>query len=217
MSTITGRRTSKTICALAVIGTALGLSGGMAAAADDVTSDQIQRALAPKQPLTRGLSLAAPEPAVDAAEGKFIDSLRNRNSRSLSMGEREQIAGVAQSKPAIDLEITFDYNSADITKKARPAVEALGKALSSRELKGSTFLVAGHTDGVGSDAYNQDLSERRADAIKRYLTERHGLAGADLVTVGYGKSKPKNAAAPLDPVNRRVQVVNMQNKATASK
>ena len=160
---------------------------------------------------------APPEPAVNAVEGKFIDSLRNRNSRSLSMGEREQIAGLAQSKPAIDLEITFDYDSANISKKARPAVEALGKALSSSELKGSTFVVAGHTDGVGGEAYNQDLSERRADAIKRYLTETYGLAGADLVTVGYGKSKPKNAATPLDPANRRVQVVNMDNKTTASK
>ena len=216
--TITGRHNSKTIRAIAMIGVALALSAGMAAAAEDVTSDQIQRALAPKKPLTRGLSMTAPpEPAVNAAEGKFIDSLRNRNSRSLSMGEREQIAGLAQSKPAIDLEITFDYDSANISKKARPAVEALGKALSSSELKGSTFVVAGHTDGVGGDAYNQDLSERRADSIKRYLIETHGLAGADLVTVGYGKSKPKNAATPLDPANRRVQVVNMDNKTTASK
>ena len=200
------------------LGAALSMTAGLAIAGEKVSADQILNALQPKKPLTRGLSMTAPpEPAVNAAEGKFIDSLRNRNSRSLSMGEREQIAGLAQSKPAIDLEITFDYDSANISKKARPAVEALGKALSSSELKGSTFVVAGHTDGVGGEAYNQDLSERRADSIKRYLTETYGLAGADLVTVGYGKSKPKNAATPLDPANRRVQVVNMDNKTTASK
>ena len=77
-------------------------------------------------------------------------------------------------------------------------------------------MVAGHTDATGGETYNQDLSERRADTIKKYLTEKYGIAGANLVTVGYGKTKPKDANAPLDPVNRRVQVVNMETK-TASK
>ncbi|MBC7582386.1 OmpA family protein [Tardiphaga sp. vice352] len=218
MSIIAGHRNLTTLRAMALIGVALTVSAGMAAAAEAVTSDQIVRALAPNKPVTRGLSMTPPaEPAVNAAEGKFVDSLRNRNSRSLSIVEREQIASLASTKPNIDLEITFDYNSADISKKAKPAVEALGKALSNDDLKGSTFVVAGHTDGVGSDGYNQDLSERRAEAIKRYLTEKYGLAAADLVTVGYGKSKPKQAANPMDPANRRVQVVNMANKTTASK
>ena len=77
-------------------------------------------------------------------------------------------------------------------------------------------MVAGHTDAVGGEAYNQDLSERRADTIKKYLTEKYGLNGSDLVTVGYGKTQPKDPNAPMDPVNRRVQVVNMDTK-TASK
>lgn len=188
---------------------------GMAFAADDATEDQILRALAPKKQITRGLSLNAP--VVDPAESKFVDTLRNRRTRSLSSGEREQIAAIATTKPNIDLEITFDYNSADISAKAQPAVEALGKALSNPDLKGSTFVVAGHTDAVGGEAYNQDLSERRADAIKKALVDKYGLSGTDLVTVGYGKTKPKDAAKPMDPANRRVQVVNMANKATASK
>jgi flagellar motor protein MotB len=48
------------------------------------------------------------------------------------------------------------------------------------------------------------------------LTEKYGINGTDLVTVGYGKSKPKDPKAPMDPVNRRVEVVNMDTK-TASK
>ena len=115
-----------------------------------------------------------------------------------------------------DLEINFDYNSADISKKSLPSVQALGKALTNPDLKGSTFVVAGHTDAVGSDAYNQDLSERRADSVKRYLVEKYNIPGADLVTVGYGKSKLKDPSQPLAEVNRRVQVVNMENKSTAS-
>jgi outer membrane protein OmpA-like peptidoglycan-associated protein len=218
MSNTPGMNRLKTFSAIAMVGAALLFSTGMGFAADDVTSDQILRALAPKKPLTRGLSMAPPsEPAVNAAEGKFVDTLRNRNTRSLSLGEREQIATLAKTKPNIDLEITFDYNSADISVRSQRAVQALGKALSSEDLKGSTFVVAGHTDGVGSEAYNQDLSERRADSIKRYLIDKHGIAAADLVTVGYGKSKPKDPANPLDPANRRVQVVNMANKTTASK
>ena len=77
-------------------------------------------------------------------------------------------------------------------------------------------MVAGYTDAAGGEAYNQDLSERRADTIKRYLTEKYGIAGSDLVTVGYGKSRPKSPNDPMDAANRRVQVVNMANK-TASK
>jgi outer membrane protein OmpA-like peptidoglycan-associated protein len=97
-----------------------------------------------------------------------------------------------------------------------PAVEELGKALSDPALKGSTFVVAGHTDAVGSEPFNQDLSERRADAIKQYLTGKFGIPGADLVTVGYGKSRLKDPSAPAAPVNRRVQVVNL-NSQTAAK
>ena len=79
------------------------------------------------------------------------------------------------------------------------AVQELGKALSDPSLKGSTFVVAGHTDAIGSEAYNQDLSERRADTIKKYLTEKYGINGADLVTVGYGKTKPKDAECADGP------------------
>jgi outer membrane protein OmpA-like peptidoglycan-associated protein len=197
------------------------LSTGTAKAADDVTEDQILRALTPaKRPLTRGLSTnpqAQIDPAAAAAEGKFVQSLRNRPTRSLSVTEREEIATIVKDKPKIDLEINFDYNSAEISTRSLPSVQALGRALANPDLKGSTFIVAGHTDAAGGDAYNQDLSERRADSIKRYLIEKFGIAGTDLVTVGYGKTKLKDPANPLADVNRRVQVVNMENKATASK
>jgi outer membrane protein OmpA-like peptidoglycan-associated protein len=212
------RRNFNAIRALVTVGAVLSMTG-IAFAADDVTEDQIVKALAaPKKPLTRGLSVGPQaDPAAVAAEGKFVQTIRNRATRSLSVSEREEIATLAKDKPNIDLEITFDYNSADISAKSLSAVQALGKALSNPDLKGSTFVVAGHTDATGGESYNQDLSERRADSIKRYLTEKFGIAGTDLVTVGYGKSKPKDAADPMDPANRRVQVVNMANKTTASK
>ena len=207
---------TKVVPSIIAIGAALLTTSVLAFAGENVTPDTIVRALQPK-PLTRSLSVETPaDSAKTAAEGRFVETLRNRKTRSLSSGEREEIATIAADKPNIDLEITFDYNSADISAKSMPSVQALGKALSDPTLKGSTFVVAGYTDAVGGESYNQDLSERRADSIKRYLVDKFGVTGTDLVTVGYGKSKPKDPSAPMDPANRRVEVVNMANK-TASK
>jgi outer membrane protein OmpA-like peptidoglycan-associated protein len=219
MSKMSGRHLT-VLLSVATIGAALFFGAERAVAGDNnVTEDQIVRALAPpKKPLTRGLTLSPQtDPTATEAQGKFVASIRGRTTRSLSTTEREEIATIAQDKPNIDLEITFDYNSADISQKSLPSVQALGKALTSVDLKGSTFVVAGHTDAAGGDGYNQDLSERRADSIKRYLMQNYGIPSADLVTVGYGKSKLKDPSQPLAEVNRRVQVVNMENKTTASK
>jgi outer membrane protein OmpA-like peptidoglycan-associated protein len=204
---------------IVTIGATLSIGVAKAVAGDDVTEDQIVRALAPaKKPLTRSLSVGPPaDPAAVAAEGHFVRTLRNRATRSLSVDEREEIATIAKDKPNIDLEINFDYNSADISAKSLPSVQALGRALTNPDLKGSTFIVAGYTDAAGGAAYNQDLSERRADSIKRYLIDKFSIAGPDLVTVGYGKTRLKDPSNPLAEVNRRVQVVNMANKTTASK
>jgi outer membrane protein OmpA-like peptidoglycan-associated protein len=218
MSKISGRKNLAAILSIVTMGAAFSVSVGTVAAGDDVTAGQILQALTPaKRPLTRGLSVGPKtDPEAVTAEGRFVQTIRNRATRSLSSAEREEIAAIAKDKPNIDLEINFDYNSADISKRSLSSVEALGQALTSPDLKGSTFIVAGHTDAVGSEAYNQDLSERRADSIKRYLTDKFGIAGTDLVTVGYGKTKLKDPSHPTADVNRRVQVVNIANKTTAS-
>ena len=227
MSQKSATRTLGAILSIATIGAAISFGAVTARAEDNnkdknVTEDQIVRALAPekKAPLTRGLSVGpqqVADPAAVAAEGKFVQQIRGRSTRSLSSTEREEIAAIVKDKPKIDLEINFEYNSADISAKSLPSVQALGRALTNADLKGSTFVVAGHTDAAGGESYNQDLSERRADAIKRYLIDKYAITGTDLVTVGYGKSKLKDPNQPMAEVNRRVQVVNMENKATASK
>jgi outer membrane protein OmpA-like peptidoglycan-associated protein len=221
MSKMFATKALTAILSIATIGAAFSFGAGTARAGDNnVTEDEIVRALTPekKPPLTRGLS-AGPQTssAPSASESKFVATVRGRTTRSLSVSEREEIATIVKDKPKIDLEINFDYNSADISAKSLPSVQALGRALSNADLKGSTFVVAGHTDAAGGEAYNQDLSERRADAIKRYLVDKFGINGSDLVTVGYGKSKLKDPSQPMAEANRRVQVVNMENKATASK
>jgi outer membrane protein OmpA-like peptidoglycan-associated protein len=189
----------------------LALPTGIARAAEQASAAQIIQALKPHK-VTRGLTTSPADAARAADEGRFIDTVRNRVSRSLSTEEREKVASIAKSKPTIDLEINFEFNSATIASSALPQVTALGEALTSSDLKGRTFLLAGHTDAKGSDTYNQGLSERRTDAVKRFLQEKYGIEASNLVTVGYGKTQLKNPADPFGFENRRVQVVNMADK-----
>jgi outer membrane protein OmpA-like peptidoglycan-associated protein len=197
-------------------GLALSL-GGFASAGEQPSAATIVNSLTPKPPLTRSLSGAASpaETAKFSEEGKFINSVKGRTTRSLSGTEREKIATIAKDRPNIDLEINFEYNSDRIAKNASSTVEALGKALTDPSLKGNTFILAGYTDGKGGDVYNQELSERRADAVKRYLAEKYGIAAENLVTVGYGKTRLKNSSDPFAAENRRVGVVNMADKKVA--
>jgi outer membrane protein OmpA-like peptidoglycan-associated protein len=181
-------------------------AGTSMGAAEQPTVDQIIKALTPVSP-TRSLS-AAPPVAAAPRNGRFIDTLRNRPTRSLTTAERDQITEITKESPGIDLEITFDYNSSRISSVAMPVADSLGKALSSPGLKGNTFFVEGYTDASGGTSYNQDLSERRADAIKRFIVEKYGLAAADLVTVRYGKNNLKNETNPLAAENRRVRIIN---------
>ena len=202
----------KSNIARSVIAAALVLPAGAAMAQPSPSSQQIIDALKPKRPVTRSLSFSPAGQAEKAEIDKFVDTLRNRPTRSLSIDERQQIATVAQERPRIDLEIKFDYNSANIAKTALADMDNLGKALTDPSLKGATFVLAGHTDAVGSEEYNQDLSSRRADSVKRYLTEKFSLAPDRLVTAGYGKTRLKNKDNPKAPENRRVEVVNMADK-----
>jgi outer membrane protein OmpA-like peptidoglycan-associated protein len=216
MSRMSAKRYLTALVSVVAIGAAFSFCTTQARAGD-VTEDQIVNALAPaKKPLTRGLSADQSAPALNPAQEKFITGIKGR-TRGLNLNEREELATIAKDKPNIDLEITFEYNSADISSKSLGAVQALGRALTNPDLKGSTFVVAGHTDAAGGETYNQELSERRADAIKKYLIDNYHISSADLVTVGYGKSKLKDPNQPMAESNRRVQVVNMENKTTASK
>jgi outer membrane protein OmpA-like peptidoglycan-associated protein len=146
----------------------------------------------------------------DAEERRLIDSLRARPARSVTAKERELVTTLAEAKPHIDLEINFDYNSDTVGVKAEQSLLALGRALSMEEFKGATFLINGHTDAKGGDDYNQNLSERRAEAVKRLLIQRFNLPADTLIAVGFGKTHLKNQADPSAGENRRVQIVNTE-------
>jgi outer membrane protein OmpA-like peptidoglycan-associated protein len=203
----TNRNRLKFSLTCVALAAALAVPAGLGFAAEQPSADDIVKALQ-RPKATRSLTTSPADVARTGEETKFLHSLRNKPSRSLTTDERDKIAAIAKSRPSIDLEINFDYNSANIGSKATPQVTALGQALTSSELKGRTFILAGHTDAKGGDSYNQGLSERRADAVKRFLSQKYGIEATYLVTVGYGKTQLKNAESPFSGENRRVQVVN---------
>jgi outer membrane protein OmpA-like peptidoglycan-associated protein len=182
------------------------------ATAGDLSAQQIIDGL--KVPKTRSLSAPA-QPALTPNDLAFVKSVRGK-TRSLSMGDRDHLAAIAANRPKIDLDINFDFDSAALTPRSEPQLHSLGKALTSDELAGSVIMLGGHTDGKGSDAYNQRLSERRADAVKRFLIETYKIPAANLLSAGYGKEGYKNPTDPFAPENRRVEVVNMAAKEQAA-
>jgi outer membrane protein OmpA-like peptidoglycan-associated protein len=182
--------------------------------------DKIGTALQAKKPLTRSVA-AAPDPRAEA-EKQVVDRLRTRSisvepAQAPTADERAQIAEIARDKPAIDLEIPFEYNSADISPKAIPALVSLGNALSRQDLKGTVFFINGHTDAAGSADYNQMLSQRRANSVRRVLIEQYRLAPDTLIAAGFGKEQLRNPGNPLGEENRRVQIVNTTVQATAGR
>lgn len=182
------------------------------ASAGDLSAQQIIDGL--KVSKTR--SLSAPErPALSSRDQDFVRNVRGK-TRSLSMGDRDHLAEIATKRPKIDLDINFDFDSAAVTPQTEPQLHSLGKALTSDELAGSVIMLGGHTDGKGTGAYNQTLSERRAEAVKRFLIETYKIPAANLVAAGYGKERYKNPADPLAPENRRVEIVNMAAKDQAA-
>ena len=122
----------------------------------------------------------------------------------------EAVKRAEQSQaPSIDLEIFFEYNSAQITPRAAAALTPLGRALSDARLAADAFLIAGHSDGKGGADYNLALSQKRAESVRQYLIANFGIDGAKLVATGMGSKHLKNAKQPLSPENRRVQIVNL--------
>lgn len=197
------------------------LAGGLAlasfpASAGDLTAQQITDGLTVKR-VTRSLSAAdksLPVSVTPADLGK-INQVRGR-TRSLSLDDRTQMADIAAKRPKINLDITFEYNSAALSRQAEPQLDNLGRALTGPDLAGAVIMLGGHTDAKGGESYNQELSEKRAETVKKYLVAHYKIAADQLITAGYGKSQMKNAADPFAAENRRVEIVNMAQRDEAN-
>jgi OOP family OmpA-OmpF porin len=101
--------------------------------------------------------------------------------------------------------VHFDFNKSDIRPDSRPILNEAGEIL--KENPDVRISVEGHTDAIGSDQYNQQLSLRRAEAVFRYLVN-HGIPPERMEVIGYGKRHPvaSNDTDSGRAQNRRVEL-----------
>lgn len=113
---------------------------------------------------------------------------------------------VLNYRHSLDMTIYFAYDSAFLTPQARDSLVLVGMALQSPQLANNRYLIAGHTDARGPDAYNTQLSYQRAWAVKRYLMRHFGIASWRLEVVGWGERYPRDPQNPYAATNRRVEI-----------
>jgi OmpA-OmpF porin, OOP family len=118
------------------------------------------------------------------------------------------LAGPTPSPPSIfGFRINFALNSASIPRETVSSLDAVGGFMAQESQV--ALLVEGHTDASGSDAYNQHLSERRAAAVRKYLTQVHRIDPSRIVARGMGETEPL-LENPFDAKNRRVEFERIQ-------
>jgi outer membrane protein OmpA-like peptidoglycan-associated protein len=143
--------------------------------------------------------------AQEPTREEIIESLRARlNTRCPNFDAK---AGCVVPADRIDIEVHFGLGSAGLDAVAVSQLAAIGATLGNPEHGGVGLVVAGYPDARGGDEYNRRLSERRADAVKRFLVARFKLREDAVTTVGHGKTQLKNAADPFAAANRRVEII----------
>lgn len=107
--------------------------------------------------------------------------------------------------PRLDLVVNFDFDSARLQAPSKPLLDRLALAMNTEALAALRFAVEGHTDAVGSAAYNEKLSTQRAQAVQQWLVSR-GVPAVRLESAGMGFREPLLTDDPLSPRNRRVRI-----------
>jgi outer membrane protein OmpA-like peptidoglycan-associated protein len=146
---------------------------------------------------------------VGALAGGAVGAYMDRQERELR--ERTAGTGVEIDRQGDELiltmpsGITFAFDRFDIQPQFRPTLDRIAEVL--HDYPQTMIDVYGHTDSVGSDAYNQTLSENRAASVARYL-EGQGVASVRIATRGFGESQPiaDNATEAGRAANRRVEM-----------
>jgi outer membrane protein OmpA-like peptidoglycan-associated protein len=159
------------------------------------------------------LSLSAPlaqETAYSANDvlDFFVKEVQLGATRGICVGTDEECNQAA--KPAsFDVLVTFELDSATLTDEAVANLSEVAAALTDPRLSGAKFIIEGHTDATGAEAYNARLSERRASAVEAFLRSK-GVSPAQMTAQGMGELSPR-VPDPYDPINRRVEMrLNLQ-------
>lgn len=176
--------------------------GTPAMAESNPSSAQIIQSLNPTGNLLRGsqrgIRMVNPGPA-------------GRRSMPLAATCAAHPAPAPGAAPSVSLSVEFATGSADLTPRAQRTLDELGTALTSDTLSRYRFRVEGHTDTVGTQQRNKELSQRRADAVTRYLESKFTVKSDRLDPVGMGEEGLLVPTPPDTPNerNRRVNVVNL--------
>jgi len=105
----------------------------------------------------------------------------------------------------VELDVKFDFDKALVKQQSQGDIQNLADFM--HQHPQTNTRVEGHTDSVGNDAYNQRLSERRANAVKQVLVNQYGIDPARVDSAGYGKTRPiaDNSTEEGRALNRRVE------------
>ncbi len=112
---------------------------------------------------------------------------------------------VVTEEVRVELDVKFDFDKANVKQDSYSDIENLAEFM--KQFPQTATTVEGHTDSTGNPAYNQKLSERRADAVRNVLVNQYGVAADRINAVGYGASNPvaDNATSEGRAINRRVE------------
>ena len=104
-------------------------------------------------------------------------------------------------------DLYFDFNSDVLRQESEPTLREIADVM--RRHADWKLSVEGHTDSIGTDQANLDLSRRRSASVKSALVSRYQIDGSRLTTEGYGESRPKDTNETLEgrARNRRVELV----------
>ena len=141
-----------------------------------------------------------------AAVGTYLDEQERRLNQSLA-GTGADVQRVNDTLlVTLPAGVTFDVDSDKVKGRFRRPLQQVARTLV--EYPSSYVDVIGHTDSTGSASHNQDLSERRAEAVRNVLV-RNGVQPQRVVAYGYGETQPiaSNATAEGRAANRRVEIV----------
>jgi len=154
-------------------------------------------------------NIAAAEVDDEMIEEQLIAPPTREIDRRYSVEEIRERPALRQTMPGVEIDtIHFGFNEAFVREEEIENVERIGRILEKIVIANpdEVFMIEGHTDAVGSDPYNLDLSQQRADSVKQSLTEFFNIAPQNLETIGYGEQFLKIPAEEEEPENRRVTV-----------
>jgi outer membrane protein OmpA-like peptidoglycan-associated protein len=174
---------------------------------NQVTEQSLIDALTPNKAAPAAV---APEAAASAVLGPDGQPVRTRSFRPGVRPAAAAAAGTAATsaqQARASILVTFVTDSADLTARAKSALDVLAGAMKSEKLATVKFTIEGHADPRGGEERNMKLSQLRAESVRAYLTSQHSLSAERINAVGKGSTALMNPSDPAAPENRRVTIV----------